>query len=519
MKFECLFMSAFFLLTLPISYSLTVPSDISLTIQHGTTLQSNFTYDSNTTPTISQNSIFPIIITPYYASKSVAFSISVPLYFNSGNYLSQLFVSGDNETKTINISVVVPNNSSFLIPERLSLTLNDSSYGFFFVNVINTGNTILPVYISSPLSYLNSFNITTYPNSNFSMPVFYNIPETLIPKLYEFNLTANDKTLPIKLTIQDKNPPKIISSEYEKYIRAVYSYPIKIKAEDNINISSVWVTILGNISFLSKSGDYYVGEISSTSLGNWSFSVYTNDTSGNQIAKVENINVDKRGNCNFYEFNSYSIANSTEFEQTIFKGERTKMDVSISSFTFTTASGEEINSTFYQLYVLGDNQKFQIGSAPTNLDVEELKLGIYSDEFGFFSGELVISIPNWICDSKSVKFSGRVSVITVPISYTDWIGDYESNCNANYTGTIENSSYTCCTKYPIDIELDKLGILVTKREYNAIEDKWKIKIDNITSQLDKVTLIMWILIIMFVLSCIFILYITKYKGKIYRKWW
>jgi len=501
-------------------FALSVPESINLTIPHGETVEGNFSYNASTTVNVYKNSIFNISLVDYSASKVVAYSVVVPKFFNAGNYTSQIFVSGDNETKVVNLYITVPEDERFELPANLTLVLNTSSTGYIYIIVKNTGNVEIELITAIASSYLTAPNLTICSASATKLPVFYEIPADVVGD-FNFNITINDKTLPVYLTITDNLPPKITEVELQRTIKAGINYPIKVKAEDNINISTVWVDFLGDVKILNKQGDGYVGELETKSTGNYSFSVYANDTSGNKKGKVVYIDVDKRGGYEIFDYEVYSIINSTAFEQTIFEGESTPLNATLIKFNYSDNEGNEItNATLYQVYLVKDNEKFILGKEPLVFpSVGTLKLGFIGHEFGYFNGELRIDIPAWIGEGKTIKFAGKVSQIKVPVYYEDIIGDKKFVCKVNFNTTLENSTFDCVVSYPIDTDIEKIGILLTKREYDALEDLWRLKLDQIKSQLSKVSLVMWGFVFLSITFLIVILYYRFIAGKIYWKFW
>ncbi len=121
---------------------------------------------------------------------------------------------------------------------------------------------------------------------------------------YNLSIWANDSLGNLKNEkfrfIVDNNPPNLtINLPMQGWYGS--NIPINISADDNTNVSSVlfrWqnTTTNGSWNSLSKVGDYWIGEFSTTSLadGNYTFNFNATDVAGNWINKtISDIAVDK----------------------------------------------------------------------------------------------------------------------------------------------------------------------------------------------------------------------------------
>src|SRR3990167_3818559 len=299
-------------------YSVT-PNNISLASLPGNVVASNF----RIAPGVEAISGSIYLSTPFEfmlsensfdnlgTYRDISFNISIPKYTLPNIYKNFICVVS-NETKCVELNINVPRIDNFTIENIINITLNSNSKGYFYINLFNSGNSVLNISTSSSTSSLIPSNITSYPGLNYTIPIFYSFSSKL--GLQQENITISgggvSKIVNLYIYIVDNELPKLIDIKYDTEIKTLKNNSISVVATDDINVSYVNILFDKNNTFnFTKNNNNYNTTFVLTNITFRNFTLYIFDTSGNNLTQQFPISVSRVGGVNYFDYNPVEILN------------------------------------------------------------------------------------------------------------------------------------------------------------------------------------------------------------------
>lgn len=445
----------------------------------------------------------------------VTFGINVPANFAPGTYKTFFTVTGTNITKVYTQDVTVPAVSSFTMNSTQNVTVEQSGKGYVFIPIVNTGNVIVDLNVTSNSSKLVPTNIKAYPGIVSQVPIFYDLSAFIGQYVAEVDINGG-KTL-VKFDVSDTKQPDMRSITFNDEATSLEEVLFTIDAVDNVGIDKVWMTFAGQTVFFTKVENVYTTTHVFKLLGDLPIEFAANDTSGNTL-KVSKLLVLRRDvNVQFFDYTPLSLARGFKLSKTILN---TPVPIPV-NITMTNVSTPE-NSTFV-LFVEGapfGNAELLEGETIALNDVTgEMKLVFGGDFEGQYSANMLFEVPAYAADNKNIIFRTEVRNATILEDATYSFGDKTLKCQLNNTGFIETSEFVCLTTYPADVPLLKPPIPVTQEEYDGIVAKEEEKRKNVESELKRSNGLNLVLaVILGILAIVaVVIYIMKFTGIKLRK--
>ena len=510
------------------------PSTINPNTSHDSLVSSNF----RITPGIEPISANLYTSTPFSMSlsdnvlvslgtfKDITFNMTIPRYTLPGDYKSFICVV-TNETKCINLTLTVNRAYNFTVENIINTSVNTSSKGFVFLNLSNTGNSILNISISSTsptLKFLQSSNITTFPGFNYTIPIFYDFPADLGIQKINITIRADDLTKIVQayVNVSDNEPPKLIDIKYDTSVKTLKPFQIKVISSDNINVSLISIEFDKNNSFNLTLVDTntYAKNISLINFSYTNFSLVIVDTSGNNYTQIFPIAINKLEGVKYFNYNPVELLYNFEYVKTIFSTENEiPLNISLLGFKMTP-----LNAT-YTISISGDSfSKRDVKTGETIvLDKVSGNVNLFfvSPNQSKFEGDMIIIPPEYVATNKTVKITGKVGMFNVIDSKNVTIGSLQKNCGLSFRGDVSNSSYTCCEEYPATYDFTDLSICTTERDYNEIKRASNAERDLALKQYSSANFWRWLFFFIALFGFIFgvLIYLVKTRKRLFIPRW
>jgi hypothetical protein len=206
--------------------------------------------------------------------------------------------------KYLTVEVTVENDTRWsLSPTSMNKTLNVSTSGFLTnISINNTGNIGLNFSIvesgnGSNITILSAGSILVQNQTVENLTINYSVPLDQPFGDYTVNITiANSSVDPVEayvilaITVEDNIKPNVTDASVSlAMVEAVYgSVAIAANVTDNINVSTVWANVTNStgenvtVSMTWAGGDRYNASYTPSEGGEYSVTVFANDTFGNR---------------------------------------------------------------------------------------------------------------------------------------------------------------------------------------------------------------------------------------------
>lgn len=508
-------------------YNIT-PTNISLEILPGEIKTSNFRIIPGIEPisvNIYYSSLFDIslsesIINNLGTFRDITFNVTVPRNTFQGTYKSFICVVA-NESKCLNLTIIVPRVVNFTVDELINLTATTESKNYFYINFSNTGNVPLNIIPTSTSPTLLPSFLTTFPGFNYSIPVLYDFSNEIGIRNYNITFQADglEKKTLIYVNLIDTEKPKLIDIKYDTEVKASLPFEIKVFAKDNINISHVSVLFINETINLTKNSfmpDNYNSTITLTDLNIKNFTLQIFDVNNNNFTQTYPIKVNRLGGLQFFDYNPIEILQNFEYRKVIFNtNNEIPLNLSLLSFSI------EPKNVSYTLSISGDTFEKTKVELQKLISLKNVKGNVYLDfvasNVSKFEGEMIIIPPHYVGDNKTVKISGKVGNFNILESKNITIGTKTKKCVLRFTGDLFNSSYICQEEYPVTYNFEDITIDITERDYNEIKERANAERNLAILQRNSANLWKWIFFTLFILTNIFwiIYYILKSRKGLF----
>lgn len=505
------------------------PSDVSLTINPSDTKTFNFRVTPGVSP-ITANMYFstPFSIVTSDISlnnlgtfKDIVANVSIPAHTLPGDYKSFICVVA-NETNCLNLILTVPRTSNFTVESIANITVNTSSKGYMFVNLTNSGNTMLNISISSTspenLQFLHNTNLTTFPGFNYSVPLLYSFPNDLGVRNINITLKGDQilKIIASYINVSDTEIPKLVDIKYNSFARTTKPFTLNITTTDNVNVSYAYIRFDRDLAFnlTQNTGGSYNTVLTLFNTTYTNFSLVIIDTSNNNYTQILPITVDRLGGTKYFDYNPVEILHDFKYQKVVFTTENEiPLNLSLLNFNIDPANAS------YTISITGDTVSEREVKPGTLVSLDRVNGSLYmnliSPNISEFKGEMIIFPPDYVADNHTIKITGRVGDFNIIESKNIIIGLKKKECSLDFRGDLYNSSYICKEVYPVAFDFNEITIEMTQREYNEVRARANAERDTAVTKYNSAN--MWRFVWFFLFTGYLIFSVLWYRMRMTRK--
>lgn len=506
------------------------PTTISHTTDSGESHNFNFriTPNFNQDYTIFDSSPFTLTYQSSFSNQGtfvdVPVNLTVPQHFSPGVYTSKIFVQGQNETDTVEITTTVPEDKT-ISWELSGHKLKNGNTGELILKGKNEGNVNVKISLAKTDRFEGKYNsYTAVRGQDIEFPLFYRVAdnETLGSRnsTLIFTIDGVQKTETLSYEIVDGISPTI-SLVSNKTVLFGNNVPVKLNISDNLEVSTVTYSFLNqthNAKLESEMWNLYFNN-TNTTITDITTNVTVTDIGGNVVSELFNIKFGKDLNYNLTELKVIEISKNRAYLQEILVFENSYETRLKPIFNFTPdSSGIEGG---FEMFIETGGQRYSLSSGsevvfPTD---NPIVLGITSNNAGFLSGTLTFQFDDFRIDDINYDVGVRVGDqdLYKEIKFST---PYRNSFINGTCSNDDNGFFDCNFKVPTDSYIGSIPggnnpvIFSTEKDLNEIRDTYQDEVDKMRKSRN--LWMAWSFLFMFglvvVLGYVLYLYITKKEG-------
>jgi len=461
---------------------------------------------------------------------SFSFGDSYIFSFNETNYtvdkISDNYylsnITFNNETLNGTYSLYL-----YVIPENVneSIELYDTSFD------ISTCNSFIVVPIKAILNEPRDFYISLKFNAskinatlqndkitifgNSSIPIKINcIDIGKFPITIQFtdSFGLYNVTKEFYVNVWDLKNPSITYVSHPSVVDVGENYTIFAYVFDEIGVKQVYLNNENNqfqkIKSFSNGLHEYSFTLNINEIGDSTQKIYVKDFGGNSEKYQFNVKALPKEYVSFSDVEVPQLRVGKKYYTTIMKSEEPvflQVNFNYSFINYQNKTGEPV------FFLYADDNVYALDKdKPFNVTAKDLKFGTYSDDFGQLNATIFFESNNqYILLNNKADIQIEFSNVTVLPDKKFIVSGREVICKLQEGN--ETDYYSCSTNFPVDIDLNDVGMVITKYDLELLQQLWQNKVDIIQGEKMAIKRSRTILILMLIFTAIGIFAVKMYK--------
>lgn len=400
--------------------------------------------------------------------------------------VGMLTAKSDNSTVSAPFNITVPANVSFsLSQDFLQINSSTSENGTAYLYLDNKGNVEANITVNKTgnlSQYLYLSDSLVLGSGRVAYQVGYVAPNATgnYYSLLNFSSGSFTRLVNLSMSVSDTESPQILNYTFAPEMLISNSYPVRVRATDNVNISAVSISSDNFYSAKNATADgWYLFDYTPKNYGTYTLYIKVKDTSGNSAIMSNMIKVvPMNGTSAFEMLNNMNFGtlkyNTSSVRRIFFRTENpANFTVNKTSFSISNEALVGQNASAYpDIELLYGDSSISMENL-TSLEFRDfiggLAIEVKPNSYTFgYSGSLKIELPDAYNYSSDIRFSGAFGNYTVCNQQAFNIFQYPLTFTAVDTGVYETSRCLGQMSYPIDFNTDNALVVVQPSERQQI---------------------------------------------------